>query len=59
MEETKLTIEDLKDTIDNDDSVYMFFNMDPENIEDPGAATRWQAVIDALKEIDAYVHNHV
>jgi len=58
MQETKLTIEDLKDSMDHDDTIHLILATDPDNIEDPEMATRWQAAIDAITELDRYAHNH-
>jgi len=58
MPQTKLTVQDLKDEMEHDDSVNLILATDPENIEDPEIATRWQAAIDAITELDRYIHSH-
>lgn len=58
MERVKLTVEDLRDQMENDDSVNLILSTDPDLIEDEEVAVLWQRAIDAISELDSHIHSY-
>ena len=58
MEELKMSIDDLKQLIEEDDSVDTILGVDPEQIDDTPTANLWQSAIDAISELNSAIYNY-